>query len=99
MSEQILAASLPFDAQKCLLKLEHQLVRFRGFIALPSFDDEYAKQLQEWQAQGHITLDTKELEELPKEMVSQNGITHGCQMSDDLWLASASMRRIWAHGL
>lgn len=99
MTTQIFASCLSQESQHCLLKLEHQLVRLQGFISLHSFEGEHAKQLQQWQQAGLVNLETDSLSEMPTEWIQQRGVTHGCQMSDELWKASACLRRILAHGL
>ncbi|WP_120510937.1 hypothetical protein [Photobacterium salinisoli] len=93
------ATRMTLTEQRCLMRLEQQLVKNQGFISLSAFDSDHAEILRNWQQQGHLVLNADSISEIPTELVTQRGITHGCQLSDELWVASASLRRIIAHGL
>lgn len=93
------ATRMTLSEQRCLMKLEQQLVKNQGFISLPAFESDHMETLQRWQQQGHLVLNADRISEIPAELVKQRGITHGCEFSDELWVASASLRRIIAHGL
>lgn len=94
----IYASRMCVLSAKCLVNLEIQLVKNQGFISLPSFITTHVEQLMQWQDTGYLTLKIEPVEELSQELVQQNGITHFITMSDELWIASAGLRRIHANG-
>ncbi len=96
MPEKIQATRLSASERACLFKLEQQMVRQQGFIDRQSFIDELDEVLSQWELNGHIELDDKELQHLPQEQVEQQHLTHSYHLSGELWIASACLRRIYA---
>ena len=96
MPNQVAAAKLSPPERACLFKLEQQMVRQQGFINRQVFIDEQDAVFTQWEQEGHIKLDEDELKHLPQEQVEQQQLTHSCHLSEQLWIASACLRRIYA---
>ena len=96
MPEQILASKLSLPECHCLFRLEQQMVRQRGFINRDAFIDEQDEVFKEWEQQGYIELNADELKHLEQEQINKQQLTHSCHLSGELWLAAASLRRIYA---
>ncbi|MCG6350559.1 hypothetical protein SBW85_07500 [Vibrio plantisponsor] len=96
MPNQVAATKLSPPERACLFKLEQQMVRQQGFINRHVFIDEQDAVFTQWEQEGHIELDESELKHLPQEQVEQQQLTHSCHLSEQLWIASACLRRIYA---
>ncbi|EJS4043648.1 hypothetical protein NWU98_001402 [Vibrio vulnificus] len=96
MPNPVLVTKLSAPERACLFRLEQQMVRQQGFINRHAFIDEQDAVFNQWLESGHIKLDSKELDNLPKEQVEQQQLTHSCHLSVELWLASACLRRLYA---
>lgn len=96
MPNQVAATKLTPPERACLFKLEQQMVRQQGFINRLAFADEQASAFARWEQEGHIKLDENELKHLPQEQVEQQQLTHSCHLSEQLWIASACLRRLYA---
>ncbi|EGQ9843718.1 hypothetical protein FYU92_06465 [Vibrio cholerae] len=96
MLNQVAATKLSPPERACLFKLEQQMVRQQGFINRLAFTDEQASAFARWEQEGHIKLNEDELKHLPQEQVEQQQLTHSCHLSEQLWIASACLRRICA---
>lgn len=92
----ISATQLNAPERACLFKLEQQMVRQRGFINRNVFTDEVDQVFIQWEQAGDITLDEEEVKHLPEEQVTQQQLTHSCHLSEQLWMASACLRRLYA---
>ncbi|MBY8161380.1 hypothetical protein KW506_03375 [Vibrio fluvialis] len=96
MPNRVAATKLSPPERACLFKLEQQMVRQQGFINRHVFIDEQDVVFTQWEQEGHIKLDEDELKHLPQEQVEQQQLTHSCHLSEQLWIASACLRRIYA---
>ncbi|WP_158117242.1 hypothetical protein [Vibrio cincinnatiensis] len=96
MHNVIMATKLSAPERTCLFKLESQMVRQQGFINRLAFTDEQASAFARWEQEGYIKLDENELKHLPQEQVEQQQLTHSCHLSEELWIAAACLRRIYA---
>ncbi|HDI3307070.1 TPA: hypothetical protein PMD68_001940 [Vibrio cholerae] len=96
MPNLIAATKLSAPERTCLFKLENQMVRQQGYINRQAFMDELDVVFSAWEQQGHIKLDVEEMKHVPPEQVEKQQLTHSCNLSEELWLASACLRRIYA---
>ncbi|KFA98761.1 hypothetical protein [Vibrio sp. ER1A] len=96
MSSPIYTYELSAEQRACLFRIEQQMVRQQGFINLTALNEQEKGEFDKWQEQGVVTLKPLEGEGLAQSYIEKYGLTHSCSLSEQMWIAASSLRRIYA---